>query len=145
MSAKLFDKERIAKRYKDEITNLGVREYINTEGSIWIDSLLPFNLMIPEDRLGGIALTRTSILYPQHYVSWKFNAPATPLVLKDAGGKTVGSSQVPPHEAPVDLKPRWADIIITVPDGTDLSSGNLQIDPESKLKLITRKYTNFKW
>ena len=72
-----FDPDRISSRYRDEITNLGIREYINTEGSVWIDRLSSFNPMIQEDRLGGTALTRTSVLYPDHVVSWKFVSPAT--------------------------------------------------------------------
>jgi hypothetical protein len=73
---RLFDKDLIAERYRNEITNLAIREYINTEGSIWIDRLSPFNPMIQEDRLGGVALTRTNVLYPKHFVSWKFTDPS---------------------------------------------------------------------
>lgn len=71
-----FDKERLSSTYRDEITNLGLREYINTEGSVWIDRTSPYNPVIQEDRLGGIALTRLNILYPLNFVSWKFIAPA---------------------------------------------------------------------
>lgn len=72
----VFNKDRIAERYRNEITNLGLNEYINTEGSIWIDRVSPFNPAIQEDRLGGVALTRTNVLYPQHFASWKFISPA---------------------------------------------------------------------
>ena len=72
----VFDQKKIAARYKAEITNQALSEYINTEGSVWIDRLSPFNQGIQEDRLGGTALIRTRILNPQHFVSWKFNLPA---------------------------------------------------------------------
>jgi hypothetical protein len=72
----IFDTANIAARYREEITNLGINEYINTEGSVWIDRISSFNPVIQEDRLGGVALTRTSVLYPQHYVSWKFVGPS---------------------------------------------------------------------
>lgn len=72
----IFDKDKIVTRYRSEITNLAINEFINTEGSVWIDRISSFNPMIQEDRLGGVALTRTNILYPQHFVSWKFLAPA---------------------------------------------------------------------
>jgi hypothetical protein len=72
----IFDKNKIVSRYRSEITNLAINEFINTEGSVWIDRVSSFNPMIQEDRLGGVALTRTNILYPQHFVSWKFLAPA---------------------------------------------------------------------
>jgi hypothetical protein len=274
---KEFNKEMIVKRYREEITNLGIREYINTEGSIWIDRLSPFNPMIQEDRLGGIALTRTNVLYPRNSVSWKFNEPAswesvaiflskssqtsidiiaynldlkpvtadmtlwnvksgrwrvrqgadtnedrlidslatesvvdlergeslnlvfaprkynivsmelieaaekgywelpdlgigkddvkisdnkvivrvhslgavaspvTTLELKDAKGKLVATAPVPSLEAPLDLKPRWTDITLSLSEGTDLSSGTVQVDPERKIKQITRRNTIVKW
>jgi hypothetical protein len=75
-TARVFDKEMIAQRYRDEIINLGIREYINTEGSIWIDRISPFNPVIQQDRLGGVALTRTNELYPKHFVSWRFKPPS---------------------------------------------------------------------
>jgi hypothetical protein len=272
-----FNKERLAEDYRNEITNLGVREYINTEGSIWIDRISSFNPMIQQDRLGGVALTRVSVLYPQHFVSWKFNGssgwqsvaiflpkadsesleiiaynidrvpvsaemtlwdikpgkwrvrqgidtdddqkpdsdmiesvvylergepvslvfaprkysivtlalaePAekgywelpdpgigpedvtisgnnvtirvhnlgaiasaeTTLELRDAKGIKVGTTSVPPIEAPLDLKPRRIDIKLNIPKGTDLKSGSVRLDPEQKLKQITRRNDTVKW
>lgn len=274
---RIFNKDMLVKSYSEEITNLGVREYINTEGSIWIDRVTPFNPVIQEDRLGGTALTRQNVLYPQNFVSWKFNKPAnyesmaiflskakpdgiyiiaynldlepvmadmtvcnvkpgrwrvrqgldtnddqqidsdaterivdlergellnlvfapckynivsleliepaekgywerpdlgigptdvkitdnsvkvrvhslgavatpsTTLELRDAKGKLVAIAQVPPLEAPLDLIPRWTDITLTVAEGTDISSGSVQIDPEAKIKQITRRNTIVKW
>jgi len=72
-----FNRKKIADNYRNEISNLGIREYINTEGSVWIDRISSFNPVIQEDRLGGVALTRTNILYPMNRVSWKFKAPAS--------------------------------------------------------------------
>jgi len=272
-----FNKEKLAGSYRDEIINMGVREYINTEGSIWIDRVSPFNPKIQEDRLGGVALLRVNTLYPQHFVSWKFIAPAkysstaifvpsanrgkidiiaynldekpvtaamklwdikpgkwrvrqgidtnddqmidseateslvdlerggsinlrfaqrkynivsleliepsgkgywelpdlgivpddvktngnqvivrvhnigavkskeTVLEIRNSLGKTEASVTIPPIEAPIDLKPRWKDIIITVAAGTDLSSGSVLIDPDKKTDQITRNYKSVKW
>ncbi|MGD0341643.1 MAG: hypothetical protein ABSA76_08055, partial [Bacteroidales bacterium] len=272
-----FNKEKLARSYREEITNLGVREYINTEGSIWIDRVAPFTPKIQEDRLGGTALLRINTLYPQHFVSWKFNAPATYastaifipdanrtkinviaynlddkpvsadmtvwdvnpgkwrirqgidlnddqsidsaatesiidlkrgesvnlhfapgkysivslelvepsekgywelpdlgigpddvkingnqvivrvhnigavaseetlMEIRDAKGAVAATVRVPPLEAPLDLKPRWKDIIIPVADGTDLSSGTVQIDPERKTGQISQKNDVVKW
>ncbi|MCX6334445.1 MAG: hypothetical protein NT092_09090, partial [Bacteroidia bacterium] len=274
---RVFDKERLAKRYTEEITNLGVREYINTEGSPWIDRTSPYNPIIQEDRLGGTALLRLNVLYPQNFVSWKFNAPAnfesvaiflskaspeslniiaynldlipvntdmtvwdvkpgqwrihqgidtnddqqidsgaterivelnrgellnivfaprkynivsmelvrpaekgywerpdlgigpddikisgemvtvrvhslgavdtpaTTLELRDAMGKLVVTAQVPPLEAPLDLKPKWTDISFTVAEGTDLSHGSVKVDPMGKIQQITRRNTIVTW
>lgn len=274
---RLFDKERLARSYKEEITNLGVREYINTVGSPWIDRTSPYNPIIQEDRLGGIALRRLNVLYPQHFVSWKFNAPAnyesvaifipkatdesldivaynldlktvssdmtvwdvkpgkwrvrqgidtnddqiidsdltehvvdlnrgdllnlvfaprkytivslelvepeekgywerpdlgigpddikitgknikvrvhslgavatpaTTIELRDAGGKLVVTAPVPSLEAPLDLKPKWTEISVDIPEGTDLSKGSIQVDPLGKIQQITRRNTIVKW
>lgn len=274
---KIFNQERLVKRYSDEITNLGIREYINTEGSIWIDRISPFNPAIQEDRLGGTALTRTSVLYPRHFVSWNFKAPAnyesvaifipkadqtkidliayninlnsvssemtvwdvkpgrwrvrqgidtnddqlldtdvsertielergnalsldfaprkynivsleliepaekgywerpdlgigsddiritgnlvtvrvhslgavatpaTLLELRDATGKLVATAPVPALEAPLDLLPSRTEVTLSVPGGTDLSRGSVQIDPEGKIKQITRRNTTVTW
>jgi hypothetical protein len=71
--------------------------------------------------------------------------PATILALKDAQGTTVANAPVPPLEAPLDLLPHWTDITMTVPDGTDLSKGSVQVDPEGKIKQITRRNTYVRW
>jgi len=266
-----FRKDKIVSNYREEINNLGVREFINTDGSIWIDRISPFNPLIQKDRLGGVALTRGNDIYPQHYVSWKFNSPATyesaaifisraqpdsikiiaynldlnpvntdmtvwdikpgqwrvrqgfdtdedqlidneaterivdlergelmnlvfsprkynivtlelikpaekgywerpdlgigpddikitgnsvkvrvhslgtvatpftTLELRDAKGKLVATAPVPPLEAPLDLKPRWAYITLIAPEGTDVRSCSLHLDPEAKIKQITRR------
>ena len=274
---RVFDKDRLAKSYSEEITNLGVREYINTLGSLWIDRTSPYSPIIQEDRLGGTALTRLTVLLPQNFVSWKFNAPAnyecvaifvnkaspdslgivaynldlkpvnadmtvwdvkpgkwrvrqgidtnddqkidvdakerivdlkrgdplnitfasrkynivtleliepaekgywqrpdlgigpedikisgktvtvrvhslgavatpvTTLELKDAKGNLVATAPVPPLDAPLDLKPRWTDISLPVPEGTDLSHGSVQVDPSEKIQQITSRNNVIKW
>ncbi len=274
---RVFNKDTLKKRYHEEIVNLGIREYINTEGSIWIDRLSRFNPAIQEDRLGGTALVRTRVLYPRHFVSWKFmspadyqsvavfvnkagrsgvdiiaynleleaveaemtvwdvtpgrwrvkqgldtnddqlmdsdsseyivdlergeslklvfaprtytllslemiepaekgywdrpdlgigpsdiriagnsvtvrvhslgavDAPGSTMVLKDAYGTAIAYAKVPPIEAPLDLVPRWTDITMTVPDGTDLSSGSVQVDPEGRIIQITSRNNYVNW
>jgi hypothetical protein len=62
--------------YTQQVKRAALREYANTEGSVWIDRVvLPFG-EIQRARLGGIALQRNDI-YPGHVVSWKFAAPAS--------------------------------------------------------------------
>ncbi|HEC44823.1 MAG TPA: hypothetical protein ENI20_18570 [Bacteroides sp.] len=274
---RVFNKDTLVNRYSKEIVNLGIREYIDTEGSIWIDRISRFNPVIQEDRLGGTALTRIRFVYPRHFVSWKFVAPAnyesvavfvskasrsgldiiaynlelepvtaemcvwdinpgrwivkqgldtnddqvidsdmteyvvnlergeslnlifaprkynivslemiepaekgywercdlgigpsdiridgntvivrvhslgaaatpgTILELKDAQGTIVANAVVPALEAPLDLLPRWTDITMIIPDGTDLSKGSVQLDPKGKIMQITRRNTTVKW
>ncbi|HKE59799.1 MAG TPA: hypothetical protein VKB46_23975, partial [Pyrinomonadaceae bacterium] len=62
--------------YAAQIEASRLREYINTEGSLWIDRVnVPYS-ELQRARLGGVALVRNSY-YPGHSVSWKFHAPAT--------------------------------------------------------------------
>ena len=62
--------------YADQIEAAAVREYINTEGSLWIDRVNVDNAELQRARLGGVALVR-NYPYPGHVVSWKFQAPAS--------------------------------------------------------------------
>jgi hypothetical protein len=69
------DKHLLESLYASQIEASAIREYMNTEGSMWIDRIdLPFS-ELQRARLGGIALIRNS-LYPGHAVSWTFQAPA---------------------------------------------------------------------
>ena len=74
---KEFDQDRLAKSYSEEISNLGINEYINTLGSTWIDRISSFNPVIQEDRLGGVALTRINNIFPRNSVSWTFTEPSS--------------------------------------------------------------------
>ena len=62
--------------YANQIEASALREYINTEGSLWIDRVMVANSELQRARLGGVALIRNSF-YPGHAVSWRFQAPAT--------------------------------------------------------------------
>lgn len=72
-----FDKDSLVARYTARIKDLGAREYINTEGSVWIDRIVAPDNDIQTDRLGGVALTRINNIYQQNNVSWKMDKPAT--------------------------------------------------------------------
>jgi catechol 2,3-dioxygenase-like lactoylglutathione lyase family enzyme len=61
--------------YADQIEESALREYINTEGSLWSDRVFAANRELQRSRLGGVALVRGAI-YSGHTVSWKFKAPA---------------------------------------------------------------------
>lgn len=70
------DTKRLEDLYYDQIGDSKLREFINTEGSVWIDRVTLPDGEIQRARLGGVASTRNSI-YPGHVVSWAFAAPAT--------------------------------------------------------------------
>jgi hypothetical protein len=62
--------------YADQIEADADREYINTEGSLWIDRLYIAEKELQRSRLGGVANSRNGV-NPGHVVSWNFNAPAS--------------------------------------------------------------------
>jgi len=70
------DKTFLENYYADQIEQSALREYINTEGSLWSDRVFVANRELQRSRLGGIALVRGSI-QSGHVVSWKFKSPAT--------------------------------------------------------------------
>jgi len=69
------DKRFLESLYSAQIEAAALREYINTEGSLWIDRVGVAYNELQRARLGGIALIRNSY-YPGHSVSWGFPSPA---------------------------------------------------------------------
>ena len=72
------DKRQLEALYGQQIEDMVLGEYINTEGSLWIDRVSVPYTELQRARLGGIALVRNGC-FPGHVVSWKFHAPATEL------------------------------------------------------------------
>jgi hypothetical protein len=69
------DKSHLERLYAQQIESCAINEYIETEGSLWIDRVGAPTTELQRARLGGVALIR-NYLYPGHEVSWKFAAPA---------------------------------------------------------------------
>ena len=67
------------------------------------------------------------------------DAPASIITIKDANGKTISTAAVPALKAPLDFIPKTADVILTVPAGTDLSECSVQLDPDRKITEITKR------
>ena len=70
------DKKYLESLFAHQIETSALREYINTEGSLWIDRVTVPEFELHRTRLGGVPLVR-NYYYPGHAVSWKFKAPAT--------------------------------------------------------------------
>jgi hypothetical protein len=65
-------------------------------------------------------------------------APASQLAFRDASGQVVATAQVPALAAPLDLYPRTADVVLTLPAGVSAAGGSVEIDPDHALEQITR-------
>ena len=70
------DTSYLNKVYASQIETAHNREFINTEGSLWIDRVYFNNGELQRSRLGGVALMR-NYCYPGNAVSWRFAAPAS--------------------------------------------------------------------
>jgi hypothetical protein len=75
------------------------------------------------------------------YSQGSTGSPETLLVLKDARGKRISTSLVPPLDPPLDLVPKWVDVVLEVPEGTDLKDATVEVDPDHKITQITRLNT----
>ncbi len=69
------DKSYLEQLYTAQIEECDLLDFINTEGSLWIDRVGVPYADLQRARLGGVALVRNG-LYPGHVVSWRFAAPA---------------------------------------------------------------------
>jgi hypothetical protein len=70
------DKRYLEKLYADAVEEMARTEYINTEGSIWIDRVVVPYADLQRARLGGVALVRNGT-FPGHLIGWNFASPAT--------------------------------------------------------------------
>jgi hypothetical protein len=75
------DTRYLNRLYGQQLEDESNREWINTEGSLWIDRVTDsagpmfVNTELQRARFGGVALIRNHI-YPGNAVSWRFVAPA---------------------------------------------------------------------
>lgn len=125
------DKRFLESLYAAQIETSALHEYMNTEGSMWIDRVDVPNSELQRARLGGIALVRNS-LYPGHAVSWAFAAPATAesvaILIPDATAQSLriitynlGQSPINARLTPWSLEPgRWE-----VSQGVDANGDDL--------------------
>ena len=68
------DTKYLEELYADQAKAARLREFINTQGSLWIDRVNVDHAELQRTRLGGVALVRNSYV-PGHAVSWRFDAP----------------------------------------------------------------------
>lgn len=69
------DTSYLNKVYASQIETAHNREFINTQGSLWIDRVYFNPGELQRSRLGGVALMR-NYCYPGNAVSWRFEKPA---------------------------------------------------------------------
>ena len=65
------EKLHLERLYTEQAEAAALREYINTDGSLWTDRVSVSDGDLQRARLGGVALVRNAT-YPGHAVSWEF-------------------------------------------------------------------------
>jgi hypothetical protein len=135
------DKEFLEELYGSQFETSRLREYINTEGSLWIDRVSVPSSELQRARLGGIALIRNAY-YPGHNVSWTFQTPANEeslaILIPNATSHSMkiiaynlGQSPVNANMTGWDVDPgRWQ-----ITQGTD-QDGDDEMDGDSKKSIL---------
>lgn len=108
------DKSHLERLYAGQIEYCAVNEYIDTEGSLWIDRVGAPTTDLQRARLGGVALVRNG-LFPGHVVSWKFTTGIGSTVQPVAG----------------------ESVAILIPDATSTSFKVIAYNLENKSVLAT--------
>ena len=67
------------------------------------------------------------------------DAPASSVALRDPAGKTLAVAAVPAIKAPSDLVPKTEEVTLPVPVNTKLSGCSVIVNPEKKMKELTRR------
>lgn len=83
--------DQTAERYEKLIRRAALREYINTDGQLWVDRGVIDIAALQEDRIGGVGHERFS-LYPRHYFRWRFEP-----------GRETGLAVLVTHASPVEI------------------------------------------
>jgi hypothetical protein len=64
-------------------------------------------------------------------------APASSVAVRDAAGHVLATSAIPALAAPIDLVPKTADVVISLPAGSQLTGGSVELDPDHQFEEIT--------
>ena len=86
---------------------------------------------------GDVKISGNKITVTVHSLGSIDTPPAT-IGLVDKSGKQLAAASVIALKAPVDLKPKTTGITFEVPAGINLRGCKVVIDPEKKLREITR-------
>jgi len=65
------------------------------------------------------------------------DAPGSTVVIRDEAGRTLASVPVPAIAAPADLRPKTADVVLTMPAGTPPRGATVAVEMRGVLPEIT--------
>lgn len=67
-----YTKESLERTMRAELRAIAAREYIMTEGSLWIDRIGFSCVSIQDSRMGGVMMNRSEHLAPSNLINWEF-------------------------------------------------------------------------
>ena len=97
------DTKYLERVYASQIQTAHDRQFLNTEGSLWIDRIYFNNGELQRARLGGVALQR-GYVYPGNAVSWRFAAPAPGTSEPSTSGNAQSVAILLPEATPDHIK-----------------------------------------
>ena len=123
-----YTPKALAAQFRRELRTLDAREYIMTEGSLWIDRV-GFNCeTIQHSRLGGVAMTRGDNLVPSNPIRWHFERPedAEQLAILVSGASPAGfdieffnTARRPVKAVLEGVEALGGQWVLTLPDGRE--------------------------
>ena len=88
-------------------------------------------------RIGEILVARGKITVTVHSLG-AVNSPPSELALLDREGKILSSLSLPALKAPADLMPKTVTVAFPLPSGSKIDGASVVIDPNARIKEITR-------
>lgn len=143
------DTSYLEKVYASQIQTAHEREFINTQGSLWIDRIYFNNGELQRSRLGGVALMR-NYCYPGNAVSWRFDAPANDqsvaILVPEATPDHVKIVAYNIERVPVTARMTGWEVDPgkwTMTQGTQAGIGNAQPAADAPVENVTTKTVDF--
>jgi hypothetical protein len=65
-------------------------------------------------------------------------AAPTRVVFRDRSGQVRAAAELPALAPPLDLTPRTGDVVLALPAGATIAGGSVELDPDRRLREITR-------
>lgn len=137
------------KVYASQLQTAHERQFINRQGSLWIDRIYFNNGELQRARLGGVALMR-NYCYPGNAVSWRFEAPANDqsvaILIPEATPDHVKIIAYNLDDAPVKAQMTGWEIDPgqwSITQGTQKGAGDAQPAPDSPLQNVSARTAEF--
>nr|MCR4859351.1 hypothetical protein [Bacteroidales bacterium] len=126
-----YTRETLTDQIRKDLRAIDAREYIMTEGSLWIDRIGFPCETIQYSRLGGIAMTRSQNLVPSNPLRWHFRGA------EDAQRLAILVTQTSPTQFEIEFFNTGAQPLEAVMEGVEAPGGMWELtEPDGKLRQV---------